>query len=142
MTNGKFDEATKALLKRQLGYDEEQIKRVEENPKQREMIASGPVLVSKKMVATCIKAESCTYNKVGDRYVFNGFGGMIKDETCETPCLWAMSGFLPFIYMVYDRVASGLDPNGMHLDHVSCPDTGCRYGGFGKAMFKISIEDV
>ena len=67
MTNGKFDEGTKELLKRQLGYDEDQIKIVEENPKQREIIVSIPILVSKKMIATCIQAEGCTYNKVGEQ---------------------------------------------------------------------------
>jgi uncharacterized repeat protein (TIGR04076 family) len=142
MTNGKLDERTKKLFKSRMGYDDEQMKMIEENPKQREIIEGGAAFVTKKLVSTCIEAENCTYNKVGDRYVFNSFGGMIKDQTCETPCLLALSCFLPFLYMVYDRIASGLDPNGMHLDHVSCPDTGCRYGGFGTAMFKISIEDV
>jgi uncharacterized repeat protein (TIGR04076 family) len=80
-------------------------------------------------------------NKVGDRYVFNATGYMIKDETCETPCLWAMSKFLHFSYILYDRAASGLDLSGMHFEYISCPDTGCSCGGFGNAMFKISIED-
>jgi len=142
MGEGKLDDRTKQLMKSRMGFDDEQIRIIEENPKQREIIEGGPVFVSKKLVATCIKAENCTYNKVGDRYVFNSFGGMIKDETCEMPCLFALSGFLPFVYMVYDRIASGLDPDGMHFDHVSCPDTGCKYGGFGTAMFKMSVESA
>lgn len=138
----KLDERIKGALKRDQGFDDEQIKIIEENPKQREIVEAGPILVSKKLVATCIEAENCTFNKIGDRYVFNAFGGMIKDETCDNPCLWALSVFFPFCYMVYDRAASGLDPNGMHMDHVRCPDTGCRYGGFGTAMFKLSVEDA
>ena len=142
MTQEKLDEQTKEIIKKQLGYNDEEIKLIDENPKQRDIVKNGPIFVSKKMVVTCIKAENCTFNKIGDRYVFNCFGGMIKEECCETPCILAMSGFLPFTFMVYDRIASGLDPAGMHLDHVACPDTGCRYGGFGTALFKISIEDV
>ncbi len=138
----KLDDATKEALKSQLGYTEAQINIIEENPKQFEMMESIPLLISKKLVATCVAAKNCAFNKVGDRYVFNGFGAMIKDESCETPCLWAMNGFMPFSLMVYDRIASGLDPDGMHLDHVTCPDAGCKYGGFGSAMFKISVEDA
>lgn len=142
MTQGKFDERAKEAMKKRLGYDDEELRLMEENPKMMDLIRAGPAFTSKKMVATCIKAEHCSYNQVGDRYVFHAYGSMIKDETCENPCLLAMSNFLPFCYMVYDRIASGLDPDGMHLDHVCCPDTGCRHGGFGRAIFKITIEEA
>ena len=142
MAGNKLDEDLKEALKIQMGYDEEQLKNMEENTKQREMLENTAVFMTKKMIFTCIKASNCAFNKVGDRYVFNGHGAMIKDETCETPCLWAMSGFKPFSYMVYDRIASGLDPNDMHLDQVACPDPGCKYGGFGSSIFKVTIEDI
>ncbi|MFO7971099.1 MAG: hypothetical protein R6U40_05035 [Desulfobacterales bacterium] len=136
----KLDEAARTALKMQLGYNDTQIKMIEKNANQMEMFEKLGQFASKKFVATCIKAENCAFNKVGDRYVFTAFGSMIKEESCDTPCLWAMSGFLPFSYMVYDRIASGLDPNEMHLNHVTCPDAGCRYGGFGSSLFKISVE--
>ncbi len=142
MTNRKLNESTEAALRNGLGYNDEQIKIIEENPKQFEMNEKLPVLFSKKMIATCIESENCGMNKIGDKYVFEAIGKMIKEETCERPCLWAMSSFLHFSYILYDRVASGLDPSGMHFEYISCPDTGCGYGGFGTAMFKISIEDV
>lgn len=136
----KLDQAAREALKGQLGYNDDQLDMIEKNPKQMEMIEGLGLFVSKKFVATCVKAENCAFNKAGDRYVFTAFGSMIKEETCETPCLWAMSEFLPFSYMTYDRIASGLDPNEMHLNHVTCPDAGCRYGGFGSSVFKISVE--
>jgi hypothetical protein len=140
--SNKLDETMKSALQERLGYTEQQLQAIEDTPKLMAMIGKIPDFMMKKFVATCVEAHNCSFNKVGDRYVFNGFGAMIKDESCETPCLWAMSGFLPFSFMVYDRIASGLDPNGMHLDHVVCPDTGCRFGGFGSAVFKISVEDM
>jgi hypothetical protein len=140
MTNRKLSHALKEGLKNQLGYSDEQFKIIEENPRLVDIIEAGPILSSKKIVATCIAAENCGMNKVGDRYVFTGAGAMIKDETCDTPCLWALSRFLPFSYVIYDRIASGLDASGMHFEYVSCPDTGCKFGGFGTAMFKISVE--
>lgn len=138
----KMDDAVREALKSALGYTDEQLSIIEKKPKLMEMIEKIPNFLTKKMVITCIEAQNCTYNKVGDKYVFNAFGAMIKDETCETPCLWAMSGFLPYSYMVYDRIASGLDPDGMHLDHMVCPDAGCGFGGFGTAVFKITVQDA
>jgi hypothetical protein len=138
----KLDEVVRNALQERLGYTEQQLQAIEQTPKLLEMIEKIPDFLMKKLVATCVETQNCTFNKVGDRYVFNGFGAMLKDESCETPCLWAMSGFLPFSFMVYDRIASGVDPNGMHLDHVGCPDTGCKFGGFGSAVFRISVEDI
>ena len=142
MADRKLSEPAEGFLRNIMNFDDEQIKTVEKNPKQFEMCETLPFLASKKMVATCIEAENCGLHKIGDRYVFNATGFMIKDETCERPCLWALSTFLPYSYILYDRAASGLDPSGMHFEYVSCPDNGCRYGGWGTAMFKISVEDA
>ncbi|MFH1137472.1 MAG: hypothetical protein V1816_15495 [Pseudomonadota bacterium] len=142
MAEKKLDEKLRRILKKDAGYSDEDLAVIEGNPRQREIMEALPVLFRKKMVFTCVSAENCTYNKVGDRYVFNAFGGMIKDETCKVPCLWALGSFFPFCYMVYDRAASGLDPAGLHLDHVRCPDTGCRRGGFGSSLFKMTMEDL
>lgn len=142
MADNKIPDQLKKVLKKDAGFNDEQLAMIESNPKQREIVTALPSLMKKKLVAECVRAENCTYNKVGDRYVFNAFGGMIKAETCQMPCLWALGAMYPFCYMVYDRAASGLDPNGMHLDHIRCPDTGCQFGGFGTAVFKISVVDA
>ena len=142
MTDRKFNDQVKEALRNVFGYNDEQIRIIEENPKQFEMCEKMPFLASKKMVSRFIEAENCGANKIGDKYVFTAAGSMIKDETCERTCLWALSTFLPYSYILYDRAASGLDPSGMHFEYVSCPDTGCKYGGWGTAMFKISVEDA
>jgi len=128
------------LLRATFGYTDEQIDRIEADPKRREIIDHGPELNGTKMIAECVDAENCSFNKVGDRYVFSGQGYLLKDESCEKPCLWAMHSFLPFSYLLYDRVASGLDPNEMHVTQIQCEDVGHRHGGFGKATFKIRFE--
>ena len=128
MTTRKFDEKYKAALTGIFGYSDEDIKIIEGNPKQFELLERTKIFAGKKMIATCVEAENCGMNKVGDRYVFTAAGMMIKEETCERPCLWAMSNFFPFSYILYDRAASGLDLEDMHFEYVSCPDNGCKYG--------------
>ena len=130
----------KEFLRTTFGYTDEQIDHIETHPKLRDIIDHLPELDGTKMIAECIEAENCAFNKVGDKYVFGGPGYLIKDESCERPCLWAMHSFLPFSYLLYDRVASGLDPNEMHVTQIQCEDVGHRHGGFGKATFKIRFE--
>ena len=142
MADRKLSKPSEDGLRNFMGFNDEQIKIVEENSKQFEMCEKLTFLASKKMVVTCIETTNCAANKIGDKYVFTAAGSMIKDETCERPCLWALSTFLPYSYILYDRAASGLDLSGMHFEYVSCPDTGCKYGGWGTAMFKISVEDA
>jgi len=123
-----IDEKGRALLENALGFGEEEIGIVEKNPKQREIAQTIDVFMSKKMIVECIQAENCMFHSVGDKYVFSGFGALVKQESCELPCLFAMCNFIPFAYMLYDRIASGLDPDGMH-------------GGWGSSLFKISVVD-
>ncbi len=135
-------EAGRAALKAAFGYTDEEVDELIGNSKRRELILHLREIMGKKMVVECVAAENCIYHKVGDKYVFSGPGALIKDESCEQPCLFAMANFAPFCNMLYDRVASGLDPNGMHLDHIQCSDTSLRYGGFGKATFRVYVEDA
>lgn len=135
-------EGIKAALRDHFGYGDEEFDIIQNNPKQLEMFENIGALAVKKMIATCVKAENCGMNNIGDRYVFTAGGQLIKEETCDRPCLWAMSNFFPFSYILYDRAASGLDLDGIHFEYVSCPDTGCQHGGYGNAMFKISVEDA
>jgi uncharacterized repeat protein (TIGR04076 family) len=142
MEKRKLTTEQRESLRNLAGYTDEQINRIENDQKRHDIVDHGEKLWSIKMIAECIEAENCSFNKVGDKYVFGGPGYLIKNESCKTPCLWAMHSFLPFSFMLYDRVASGLDPNGMHYDHVQCEDTAVHHGGFGKATFKIRFEST
>jgi hypothetical protein len=140
--NRKLEERIKEDLKSGCGYNEDELKNFEQNKKLYEIVTKAhPTLCFKKMIVTCVEAENCGYNKIGDRYVFGALGRLIKDETCEKPCLFAMVNFLHFTYMAYDRAASGADLSDMHFEYIACMDTGCRFGGFGRALYKISFED-
>ena len=138
----KLNEEIKDVLRTAFGYGGEHFEIVEANPRQYDIVNALPKLYSKKMVVTCVERENCGCHKVGDRYVFNATGFLIKDETCDMPCLWAMNSFYPLSLMLLERTASGLDPEGLHQEYVACPDTGCKCGGVGKALFKITIENA
>ncbi len=91
-----------------------------------------------KIIAEVEKGENCMVGlKTGAKYVFTAGGVVLPDECTGTLCLWALAPLVPFLYMVWDRIAEGLNPDSLFPDHVGCLDTGVECGGWGKALFRI-----
>ena len=130
------------LHKDRQGYTDEQLKNL--TPTQRRIMNSAHKFSHYNMIAECIWARNCVYQpKIGDKYVFRANGRLIPEEsTFPGICLWAVARFLPFIRIVYDRLAQGLDPSPAGWDHVKCADTGIENGGVGEVLFKIYCEKV
>ena len=124
-----------------LGYAREDVLALTQ--KQRDMLCSINDLNGYKMVAEVVKAENCTYQpSIGDRYVFAGGGSFLQEECSWPVCAFAISPMLPFLYMYYDRIRAGLDPNDMWTENIKCSDTGVQCGGFGEVLFRIKFEKL
>jgi hypothetical protein len=54
MNNQKLSKPTEEVLRNLLGFDDDQINLIKENPKQFELAEMMQYLHSKKMVATCV----------------------------------------------------------------------------------------
>ena len=95
------------------------------------------------MVAEVVESKNCMAQlKKGDKYYFK-WGGYIldKSEGAENVCLWAVSQLLPFYLTINDRIAEGLDPNDLIVNHVRCFDVGFRgHCGFGEVLMKVYAE--
>ena len=130
------------LHKERQGYTDEQLENL--TPTQRRIMNSAHKFSQYNMIAECIWARNCAYQpKAGDKYVFRSNGRLIPEEsTFPGICLWAVARFLPFIHIVYDRLAQGLNPSPAGWDHVKCADTGIENGGVGEVLFKIYCEEV
>jgi len=130
------------LHKARQGYTDEQLKNL--TLTQRRIMNSATRFNQYNMVAECVWTRNCAYRpKEGDKFVFRANGRLIPEEsTFPGLCLWAISRFLPFIHIVYDRLAQGLDPSPVGWDHVKCADTGVDNGGVGEVLFRIYCERV
>ncbi len=109
------------------------------------VIKSAPSRWQYRMVAEVVEANNCLAgHKKGDKYVFSASGFLLPDESTVTRlCLWALAPMLPFIYIVYDRLAEGLDdPSPKGWDSMHCPDVGLDCGGVGQVLFKVYCEKV
>jgi len=125
---------------RALGLTDEQVEMMKKDPKAVKMIENSPALYNKKIVAEVVKTKNCLFHKVGDRIVFRVAGGMIKEESCENPCLYALGPLATLGYVIFDRVASGLDPSEIMIDSIKCMDVGVENGGVGEILMKVRVE--
>jgi uncharacterized repeat protein (TIGR04076 family) len=142
MNKEKLSPEEREAVRLILNYTDEQLDKVEADEKRRAVAKHAMDLTRKRLIFECIETQNCMFHRVGDKYVFSGFGSLIKEESCERPCLYAMANFLPFSYMLYDRVASDLDPDGMVWYSVPCSDPGDKCGGWGSAKFKVRVVDA
>jgi uncharacterized repeat protein (TIGR04076 family) len=123
-------------------YTDEQIESM--TPATRRVMNAAPKFEENNMIAEVVWAHHCFHQpKPGDKYVFRTSGRFVPEESTHPgSCLWALARFLPFIHIVYDRLAEGLDPSPVGWDHVKCADPGIGCGGCGEVLFKIYCEKV
>lgn len=131
------------FARQRYGFSDEQIRQL--SPTQWRHIKAHPRREQYRIVAEVVKAENCAHKpKVGDKFVLRAGGTVVPQETTfPALCVWALAPLLPFIHIVYDRIADGLeDPSPQGWDHVHCADVGAEGGGMGRVLFKVYCEKV
>ena len=103
------------------------------------LIDKGDEFRKWRLVAEVLEAENCIAGlKKGNKYVFHGSGFLLPEEsTCPKICLWALASFVPFSFMLYDRIGQGDDPSEFWIDRVRCMDVGVERGGYGEVLFRM-----
>jgi uncharacterized repeat protein (TIGR04076 family) len=130
------------LHKERQGFTDEQLKNL--TPTQRRIMNAAHKFQHYNMIAEVVWARHCAYRpEKGHKFVFRANGRLVPEEsTFPGICLWAVARFLPFIHIVYDRLAEGLDPGPAGWDHVKCADPGIENGGVGEVLFKVYCEKI
>ena len=135
----------RGLFKKIQGITDEELKDENLTPTQRRLFNAATKFEDYNMVAEVVWSYYCAHQpKPGDKYVFRSSGRFVPEESTHPGvCLWAIARFLPFIHVVYDRLAEGLeDLSPVGWDHVKCADTGLKNGGCGEVLFRIYCEKV
>ena len=124
------------MLKGALGMTDEELDKIA--PDRRKMLVTVPAYMGYKLVAECISSEHCFAQiKVGDKLVFD-LNVLSKDESTAPACIGALAPLMESIHIMWDRMAEGVDPNGLIFRTVSCFDPGLEHGGVGNVVFKLT----
>jgi len=123
-----------------LGLTDEQVEEAKKDPARVRFIERSPELVRRKVVADVIKAEHCACHKVGDKIVFRPVGALVKEESCDHPCIYAMAPLATLGYIIFDRIVEGVEPSQLHIPQIKCWDVGWENGGTGEILMKITVQ--
>jgi uncharacterized repeat protein (TIGR04076 family) len=129
------------LLKKRLGYTDEEMDKFKENPRNMEIVSKVPKLMKKKLVLEVVESHGCnSQHAVGDRFFFDAFGNLETRRCPDQVCLFLIGNAQPLIYTGMELLLAGADTNQMGFNRTGCVDVGLECGGWGKVVVELTAE--
>lgn len=126
-----------AKFQAHLGYTDEEMAEFRADERRRKAAEAIPAANRRTIVATVVSSHGCTAGfKVGDTIEVSG-AGVVK--SCNV-CIYAVAPMTIHAAMAHDRIAEGLDPDGMWFNTFSCQDGGFCNGSWGQVCFKVNVK--
>jgi uncharacterized repeat protein (TIGR04076 family) len=137
-----WDAAKWKLIKAHLGYNDEDMKKFRENPRNEDILSKAPALLSKTIVLEVVDSHGCnSQHKVGDKFHFDGAGNLLTKRCPGKVCVYALNAATPLIYASNELFYAGADPNEMRFKRAACIDVGVQCGGWGRIVLELSVQD-
>lgn len=138
----KINEDVWQFYQKHLGYNDDEMKKFRENPRNADVISKAPALMDKTIVIEVVETHGCnSRHNVGDRFYFDGSGNLLTKLCPSRICFGAMSAMPALVSMAHELFYAGVDPNEMRFKRVGCIDIGINCGGWGRVIMDIKIED-
>lgn len=131
-----------AFMRRRLGYDNEEMKIFQQNPRNQDVVSKAPTLINKTIIAEVVDSHGCnSEHKVGDKFYFDGLGNLITELCPKRMCIHALHAITPQVFAVTELIYAGVDPNEMRFKRAACFDVGLECGGFGRIVLEVRTEE-
>jgi uncharacterized repeat protein (TIGR04076 family) len=138
----KVSEEVWKFYQKHLGYNDNEIKKFKENPRNEDVVSKAPALMDKTIVVEVVDAHGCnSRHKVGDKFYFDGSGNLLTKLCPSRICFGALGSMPQLIAMAQELFYAGVDPNEMRFKRVNCGDVGLECGGWGHLVMEIKVED-
>ena len=130
------------IIKKNLGYTEEEMKIFMENKKNIEILKKAPNLINKTLVIEVIESHGCnSQHVVGDKFYFDGFGNLITKLSPKRICISALAAMDKLIFGANALMFADQNPNDMLFNKAGCSDVGLKCGGWGNIALEIKVID-
>ena len=137
-----WDAAKWKMVKSHLGYNDDEMKKFRENPRNEDILSKAPALLKKTIVLEVVESHGCnSRHKIGDKLYFDGAGNLLTKRCPEKVCVYAMNAATPLIYASNELFYAGADPNEMRFKRAACIDVGVQCGGWGRIVLELSVQD-
>ena len=130
------------IMKKHLGYSEDEMKVFRENPRNEDVLSSVPNLMGKTIIAEVVESNGCnSQHSVGDRFYFDGAGNLLTKLCPKKVCIYALNAATGLIFASNELVYAGVDPNEMRFKRAGCFDVGVQCGGWGRVVIELKVVD-
>ena len=76
------------VMKKRLGYSDDEMKKFHENPKNKDILTKALELRKKMIIAESIDSHGCnSQHKNGDKFYFDGSGNLLTDMSPAKICI-------------------------------------------------------
>jgi len=107
----KLDERTWKTFQQHLGYNDEEMKKFRENPRNEDILTKSPGLMNKTIVIRVVESHGCnSQHKVGDKFYFDGAGNLLTKLSPSRICIYALSSVSQLIFASNELFYAGIDP--------------------------------
>ncbi len=138
----KLDERTWKTFQRHLSYNDEEMKKFKENPRNEDVLSKSPALMNKTIVLKIVESHGCnSQHKVGDTFYFDGAGNLLTKLCPQRICIYALNSMTGLIFASNELFYAGIAPNEMRFRRAGCFDVGVQCGGWGHIVMELSVED-
>lgn len=138
----KMSEETWKMFQRHLGYNDEEMKKFREDPRNEDVLSKSPVLMNKTIALKVVESHGCnSQHKVGDTFYFDGAGNLLTKLCPQRICIYALNSMTGLIFASNELFYAGIDPNEMRFRRAGCFDVGVQCGGWGHIVMELSVED-
>jgi uncharacterized repeat protein (TIGR04076 family) len=138
----KIDERTWKNFQQHLGYNDEEMKKFRENPRNEDVLTKSPSLMNKTIIINVVESKGCnSQHKVGDKFYFDGAGNLLTSLGPKRICIYALNSIAGLIFASNELFYAGIDPNEIRFRRAGCFDVGVQCGGWGHIVMEINVED-
>jgi uncharacterized repeat protein (TIGR04076 family) len=132
---------TLKILKKRLGYSDEEMHRFRANPRFEELIRKIPGLMKKSLILEVVESHGCnSQHSVGDRFIFDIFGNLDTRQCPDHVCIFLIGNVQHLLYAGMELLIAGADPNRMVFNRAACVDIGLECGGWGRVVVELKAE--
>jgi len=137
----EVDESVWQFMKKHLSYNDEEMKKFRENPRNVDVLAKAPELLNKTIVVEVVESKGCnSQHKVGDKFIFDGVGNLLTKKNPKRICIYALAPLAQAIFAINELIYAGVDPKEIRFKRAGCFDVGIDCGGWGHIVMEVRIE--
>ena len=142
MSKPEVPEQVWAFMQQRLGYTDEEMERFRGDPRNHDVLRTGPTMTSKTIVFEVVASRGCNaLHEVGDRFYFTGDGLLLTKMNPRRICAFLMPNMTTAIFAIGEMFYAGVDPNEMRFRRSGCFDVGVGCGGWGNVILEGRVMD-